>query len=53
MRMHATGIQGCEILTHAIRNHAVADLNNLRASPSYRQGNFGKKYPPPHNKQFV
>jgi hypothetical protein len=34
MRMHATGIQGCEIPTDTIRNHAVADLNNFRARPS-------------------
>lgn len=27
MRMHATGIQGCEIPTDMIRNHSVADLN--------------------------
>lgn len=34
MRMHATGIEGCEIPTDSIRNHAVADFNSLRASPS-------------------
>lgn len=34
MRLHATGIQGCNIPTDTIRNHAVADLNNLRARPS-------------------
>jgi len=50
MRMQATVIQGCKIGTDTIRNHAVADLNNLRSRPN---GNVGKKYPQLHNKQFV
>jgi hypothetical protein len=50
MRMQATIIQGCKIRTDTIRNHAVADLNNLRSHPKW---NFGKKYPQPHNKQIV
>jgi len=34
MRIYATGIQGCNIPTDTICNHAVADLDKLRARPS-------------------